>query len=270
MDGMNDHHHNPTVSARIAELIKRQIAEGTLRPGDRLPAERELALQLGVARSPLREALRELKAQGFLAPGKGRQRTLVASVADVTIGDPLARLLRSGSGQFLDLIELRQGLEVQAAGLAARRRTPADVADLRGILAKMEGAQGRRHTLEAAKLDAAFHGTVANTTHNVLYMHVTAELVRLLHENIPRILDILYTNLASARDLLDQHRRIVEAIEEGDEEGARGAMSEHLAHVLRDLEKIDGRSTGLPGNEVTAEPPGRRPEPSPLDRDLVD
>lgn len=233
---------NPTsVSEQIAELIRRQITEGVLRPGDRIPAERELATELGAARSAVREALRELRAQGFLVAGKGRQPSVVASLADSGIGEPLAQLLRAGKGQLLDLIELRRGLEVQAAGLAARRRANEDLAAIRDILLMMRGNVERTRS---AQLDAAFHGTVAQATHNVFYMHVTAELVGLLQEHIPPILDILYTESSSSEDLLEQHHAILEAIEAQDEEAARQAMAEHLGYVVEGIERVSGQPDG--------------------------
>lgn len=267
-----DDGRNTTISAKIAEDIKEQISDGRLRPGDRLPAERELALELGVARAPVREALRELRAQGYVESGKGRQRSVVASLGGPGIHDPLAHLLRAGTGHYRDLIELRQGLEVQAAGLAAERRGPEDLESLAAIVGAMEAFE-RGRDKRGAELDAAFHGTLANATHNVFYMHVTAELVRLLHENIPGILEILHEDPDSSAVLLRQHRAIATAIEQGNAKEARAAVSDHLEYVLDGLSRIDPTAG--------ARAPATLPRPvlegsrfqrglQVLDRDLVD
>jgi GntR family transcriptional repressor for pyruvate dehydrogenase complex len=229
------HGDKTTVSAQIAALIRHTITAGTLHPGDRIPSERDLALQLGVARSAVREALHELRAQGFLESGKGRQGTVVASLADTSLNEPLAQLLQEGTSQFVDLIELRMGLEVQAAALAARRRLPEDLAELERILRAMAKHIEKS---KSAQLDAGFHGAVAQATHNLFYVHVTAHLVSLLQENIPAILDILYTHPSSSQDLLAQHTTIVAAISRRDEAAARKAMTDHLGYVVDGIGRL--------------------------------
>jgi DNA-binding FadR family transcriptional regulator len=238
-----------TTSERIAALIREQINLGALRPGDRMPAERALAEQLGVARSVVREALKELRAQGFLASGRGRQGTIVATPRDASIGRRLGELLESGAAPLVDLYELRMGLEVQAAALAAWRRIPDDIAALDNILAAMEATPDKRRS---AELDAAFHGAVAQAAHNVFYLHVTAELVGLLQENIPTILDVLYADASSSNQLLIQHQAITTAIRNRDVEGARRTMTVHLGWVVQELHRLLSPQP-MPG--ATAAPP---------------
>lgn len=283
--GLISHENGATVSAQVADVIRRQIIDGTLTRGAPLPPERDLADQLGVARSAVREALRELRAQGFLAADRSRKRTVVASMAEAGIVDPLAQLLESGADKYLELIELRQGLEVQAAGLAARRRQSEDLAALADIVADMQGQHDKDGN---ADLDAAFHGAVAQATHNVFFAHVTGELVGLLHDNIPAILDILYSEPSSGRELAEQHGRIFAAIDQNDEEGARRAMMDHLSYVVSGIGRLKPTLEGKggpvrpvaratepaeirePGAARSAASTPAVPLPAGLDRDLVD
>jgi GntR family transcriptional regulator, transcriptional repressor for pyruvate dehydrogenase complex len=227
-----------TVSARIAAYVREQIIDGQLKPGDRLPSERELAETLRVGRSAVREALHTLRAQGYVADGRGRNGTLICSLADSRIGQPLARLLDSGIAQVVDLFELRLGLEVQAASLAAWRRLPQDIAALEEILAAM-----RQSSQPDAELDSAFHGCVAQAAHNVFYVHVTSELVGLLHTYMPAFLEVL-ANPVSTQKMLDQHEAILLAIASRDVAGAKSAMTDHLEWVAREICRIESRALG--------------------------
>lgn len=224
-----------TNSERVAALIREQITWGRLSPGEHIPPERALAEQLGCARSVVREALKELRAQGFLASGRGRQGTIVAASRDASIGRGMGDLLESGAAPLVDLYELRMGLEVQSAALAAWRRIPDDIAALDSLLAAMEEGPDERRS---AELDAAFHGAVAQATHNAFCVHVTAELVNLLYAHIPAVLDVLHADASSASQLLTQHRAIVTAIRNRDVEGARRAMTVHLGWVVQLLSRL--------------------------------
>jgi GntR family transcriptional regulator, transcriptional repressor for pyruvate dehydrogenase complex len=227
-----------SVSGRIAAFIREQILDGQLKPGDRLPSERELAESLRVGRSAVREALQTLRAQGYVADGRGRNGTVVSSLADSRIGQPLGRLLTSGVAQVVDLFELRLGLEVQAASLAAWRRLPQDVAALEEIVAAM-----RQRNQPDPELDAAFHGGIAQAAHNVFYVHVTTELVGLLHTFMPAFLEVL-DNPVSTQKMLDQHDAILFSIVSRDAEGARSAMTDHLEWVAREICRIESQAAG--------------------------
>ena len=259
--GLIDHENGASVSAQVADVIRRQIIDGTLPRGTPLPPERDLADQLGVARSAVREALRELRAQGFLAADRSRKRTVIASMAETGIVDPLAQLLESGADKYLELIELRQGLEVQAAGLAARRRQSDDLAALAEIVADMQGQHDKDGN---ADLDAAFHGAVAQATHNVFFAHVTGELVGLLHDHIPAILDILYSEPSSGHELAEQHGRIFAAIDRNDEEGARRAMMDHLSYVVSGIGRLKPTLEGKGAPVGPGRPVARAIEPTPV------
>lgn len=222
-----------TISGQVAQQLRELINSGEYKPGDRIPSERELAERLGVGRPAVREALRELKAQGLLLAGRGSQGTVVTVPAGARLAAPLTDLVGSGAEHLLDLMELRSAVEIQSAGLAARRATLEDLRKLSGVLPKME-------ELGAPEGDVVFHRAIAEATHNTLFRQMTRDLVDILHKHMPAILDVLYSEAGGLAAVRRQHEAVVEAIRQGDEEGAREAMRHHLDYVTRGLSHLAG------------------------------
>ena len=222
-----------TVSDQVAEQLRRLINSGEYKPGDRIPSERELALRLGVGRPAVREALRELKAQGFLVAGRGAQGTSVASLPSPSLTTPLAPLLGKGAERIIELMEVRSAVEIEAAGLAARRATLEDLHRLSILLT------GPGDMLSPDE-DMAFHAAIAEATHNALFERVIQEPVGLLHDHMAAIFDAYYKEPGGAVALQQQHDAIRRAIRSGDEEKARHAMRHHLDYVSRGLAQLVG------------------------------
>ena len=112
--------HRIRISDEVASQIKTLITEGKLKPGDRLPPERELIKQFGVSRPSLREALNSLVATGFLEVVQGN-RTVVKSLVSGKIFEPLDNLLKEDSNTVFELIEVRKAIETWNAYFAAKR-----------------------------------------------------------------------------------------------------------------------------------------------------
>jgi len=148
-----------TVSDQVAEQLRTLVTSSDYRPGDRIPSERELALRLGVGRPAVREALRELKAQGLLITGRGAQGTVVASRPGPSMADPIMPLLGQGAERIVELMEVRSAVEIEAAGLAARRATLQDLHHLSVIMTSADD-------MMTPDEDVAFHATIADATHN--------------------------------------------------------------------------------------------------------
>ncbi|GAB4251013.1 MAG: FadR/GntR family transcriptional regulator [Thermoleophilia bacterium] len=239
-DGLAHKDKHETISSQIAGLIREQITKGNLRPGDRIPSERYLAEQLNVGRSSVREAFHELRTQGFIDSRKGRQGTRVASLTRIASTGALNQLLEAKTDWLLDLIELRYGLEVQAAGLAARRRTEEDMRRLREIVTELDAVHHDRR--KAASLDVEFHAAVAQATHNNLYQNISIGQSGLLQDHIPSILSVLWNDPRSMDELPHQHEEIVAAIERQDERGARRAMAQHLDYIMKGVARDQDRS----------------------------
>lgn len=211
------------VSDEIINQIKSRISEGMLKPGDRLPPERELAKEFGVSRPSLREALNSLAAMGFLEV-KGK-RTFIKSVASESMQDPLSLLIKTDTQKIFDLIEVRKAIEAWGAFWAAQRATEEDIKQLENILEEMRKAFEEGRTWE--KQDADFHLGMAQATHNTIQTHMMSTIYDLLKESVARV----FKDRTKVKKLLDHHYRIFSAIKSHSPDKARERTIEHLDYV---------------------------------------
>lgn len=217
------------ISEEIVEQIKALIAKGELKPGDRLPSERELADMLGVSRPSVRESIMVLEAMGFLEARQGGG-TYVRALTEASIFNPLAKLVENKEPELLRaLAEVRMGLESWSAYLAARRATEQDLAEMRRLYAIMEkqAASGGW----SPEVDAQFHYAITSASHNSLQMHVLDSIHSLFHATIQVALMEFYQQEGHIQLLLTHHREIMEAIATHDPELARQKMMVHLEMV---------------------------------------
>lgn len=214
----------PHLSTLVASSISREIAQGRLSPGDQLPTEQALAQTFGVSRNVVREAIARLRSEGRIWSQQGRG-AFVADVPNSTVLTIDHDSLQQADA-FQNLFEIRGILEIQVAALAAKRRTEADLAAMRGALATMAAAPYGSVTW--LKTDLEFHKTVAAATQNtymVPFLMFASERVRdsILASGNQRRSD----DLASIT--LGEHQQILDAIKAGDPEAAQRAMHLHLA-----------------------------------------
>ena len=222
------------LSDTIAHELERRILEGALKPGDRLQPERELAVELDVSRPSLREAIQKLVSKGLLHSRQGGG-TWVTDRLDAGFTDPWGEMLRQHPNLQADLLEFRGMLESEAAALAARRATDADLARIGEAYAKVEAlfAQGPSATVfeEQVKADLAFHQVIAEAAHNVMFGHLTASLFRVTHENIDLNLRHLRRLDNDWLELRDQHAAIWNAVKSRNPQAAQAAVRRHIAFV---------------------------------------
>lgn len=224
------------ISEEIVNQIKELIVKGDLKPGDRIPSERELAASLDVSRPSVREALMGLEALGFLESRQGGG-TYVRSLADPAMADPLTNLIGDKAPQMLyALVEVRMGLETWSAYLAAKRATDEQIARLKELYAIMEkqAATGGWD----AEIDAQFHIAITEATHNTLQVHVLNTIYSLFHTTIMVALSEFYSREGYVDTLLAQHKAIIDAIADHDPEKARQKMEEHLGTVEKKMAQI--------------------------------
>jgi GntR family transcriptional repressor for pyruvate dehydrogenase complex len=221
------------VSDEVANQIKTLISEGKLKPGDRLPPERELIKQFGVSRPSLREALNSLMAMGFLEV-KQAKRTFIKSVASERMEDPLSLLIKTDTQKIFDLIEVRKAMEAWGASQAAQRATDEDVKRLESIIKEMEKAieEGR----DWDKEDADFHLAIAQATHNMVQIHIMSTLYDLLRESVAK----LFTDRVKMKKLFQQHHLILNAIKHHSPEKAKERTLEHLDYVDSEVKTLNG------------------------------
>jgi len=224
------------ISEEIVDQIKQLISNGELKPGDRIPSERELATMLGVSRPSVREAIMVLEAMGFLESRQGGG-TYVKALTEGSIMDPLAKLVEKRDPELLrSLAEVRMGLESWSAYLAAQRATERDVAELRRLYYVME-KQAARGGWDP-EVDAEFHYAITAASHNSLQMHVLDSVHSLFNATIQVALMEFYQQKGHIQLLLNHHRSIMEAIEAHEPEKARQKMMEHLQMVEEKMAQL--------------------------------
>lgn len=232
----------PRLSDSIAAELEQRILEGSWKTGDRLPAERELSAQLGVSRASLREGIQNLVARGLLSSHQGGG-TYVTNRLDAGFQEPWEALLHKHASVREDLLEFREMIEAKAAACAAERATPEDKARLKKCFDSLDEAY-RGGTLDVlVAVDLAFHQAVAEAAHNAIIGHLTASLLRLLHNSLQLNLAEL-TQLPEARELLRrQHQTIFESIMQGDQAAANRSAAKHVNYVRDTLAETLKRET---------------------------
>lgn len=238
------------LSDRVANQLLDSIVSGGLRPGDRLPSERDLAQQFAVSRTVVREAVRSLAGKGIIEARSGRGLT-VAAVDASAVGQSMSLYLHGSSSiDYPKVHEIRAMLEVQIAGLAAERASNVEIEQLTGICDRMETVL--EDAGEASREDLEFHRILALSTHNELFDMLLSAVGGPLLE-IRRETFALEGRPAVA---LASHREILAQVAARDVAGARGAMRRHLQDVEEVWERLMavgfGSATSFPRVPDTA------------------
>jgi len=235
-------------SSRLYEQIVQQIEEsvlkGTLKPGDQLPPERELAQQLGVSRTAVREAVKTLREKGLVEAYSGRG-TFITDGTSEAARQSFDLMVKIGQQEGSScLAELRLVLEPGIAALAAVRAQAEDVAALREAVSVMDGAQRNPEAYIEADLD--FHLALAEAAANPLILSLIDSIVGLLREQRMKIFNV---EGGPERGQF-HHKRILDAVERGDPEMARRSMVSHLEQVREDSKAPNGLPTVAPGKNA--------------------
>ena len=209
----------------IVDQIQQQILSGALKPGDQIPAERDLAERFGVSRTAVREAIKSLTEKGLIEVFVGRG-TFVTNLSPDRVVESMTLLLRNEPHGVASLQEARELLEAPTARRAALRRSEAHVARLRAIEAEME--QERSVSPRLIDGDTEFHVELARATGNPVLVLMTQTIMGLLRTE--RLRDDFTSDLPVA---FASHREIVDAVADRDGDRAEHAMIGHLAHVTR-------------------------------------
>lgn len=230
------------VTDRVEQAIEALIEERGLAVGDRLPSERALSEMLGASRNSLREALMRLGARGRVTLRKGGNviaEPAEARWSNATIADPLTPVVAGNPGFGQDVLEVRRGLEGQAAYHAAQRAGPEDLDQIRRCFDELAGMHDKGDTVAEARADAAFHLSIADASHNAVLRSVMSSMFGLLQSSISESLDKLYIVPRTYERLYAQHKALVDTIAAGDADGARQASDNHLAFVVHTLRTLD-------------------------------
>lgn len=218
---------------QVSQRLLDMIASGQLGRGDKLPPERELALQLGVSRNVLREAVRSLAALNIVDVRQGAG--VFISTLDVeSLMEPLEFAVSLEKATFRRLVEARLAFEPGIAALAARRATDDQLGELRELLRESVGATG--DVQRFLEIDVELHGRIVRMADNPFLTRIMESVARLARSGR----ELTNADPKMRESSLRDHKRIVAAIVARDPDCAGRAMHAHLEHVLKVL-TADGK-----------------------------
>lgn len=229
----------PSTRDRVVEHVRRRLESGDLHPGDRLPSERDLALELGVSRPSVRSGLEALEAMGVVVSRRGAG-TFIADGPPSLGSEPLSLLATLHGFTPNEMFEARLVLEVGVAGLAAQHATPEQVATMAEEVTEMFASLADPPAFLLH--DVRFHRAVAlgcgNRVLAALMEMVSAQFYELRKETVAHARDL--------RESAEMHRRIYRAIRAHEADVARAAMAEHLKEAQH-AQTLEVEPGALPG-----------------------
>lgn len=198
--------HKP-LREMVYEELKIQILTGAIVPGTRM-MEVELAEEMGVSRTPIREAIRKLEKEGLVTiePRRGAYASMISTQ------------------DMVEILEVRQDLEGLAAYFAATRMNDEEMDELRRIAEKYNQAVAAGSMQDMIRYDTQFHRLIVDSCNNKILVN----MVEQLQELVLRFRYIYYDNFKRAENMPEEHREIIEAIDSGDENRARAAADVHI------------------------------------------
>lgn len=229
--------NNLSAVEQVRRELETRLLQGVWGPGTRLPAERTLAEELNVSRATVREAISRLAARDMLTsrPGSG---VFVTDRLQAGFASPWRQLVADHPELRWDTLEFRRELESAAAHYAALRATRVDLKNLGEVVKRLTRAYEAGDRKNEAIADADFHEAIAEASHNSMFRHLHAGIIRMLREHIALNLHRMHDlEGAMAISLMEQHLAIWEAIKRKDPEGARRAMLAHIDFTWGELRK---------------------------------
>lgn len=224
-----------TLSQEIVETIEGAILSHGISAGQKLPTEHELCRSFSVSRTVVREAMRMLSAKGLVTI---RKRTGIyvneLSSNDATAGVGMYLALNFDKEYILYVFNVRQAVEPTVARWAATNRTPANIWEMEKNLLKLEDC-GPEERAAAYTLEQEFHQMVGNATRNP----VVPLMMQPVYALIPRIRELVHTHAPTTQDtVLDEHRRILYAIRQRDEDAAYHEMQMHISNAALQAHQV--------------------------------
>lgn len=221
---------SPVKTSKIPDEVYEQIVsminDGQLRPGQRLPSERELASDLGVSRQSIREAIYRADSMGLIEVRQGEGSFVLSSIRE-NLRSPMTILLEGQADKIFEFLEIRKLIEAWCAEKASTKATTEDLNRMGMILEKMEKVVPTDTAWE--KVDMDFHLSVAAATQNIIAMHIMEALKDSFH-NFFRVRRI--TTRADRKErLLQQHIEIFKAISKRDPVLAKRKALDHLDFI---------------------------------------
>jgi len=238
----------PVKQAKLSDAIQSQletmILEGSLKPGQKLPAERELAKQFDVSRPSLREAIQKLEAKQLVTRRQGGG-TYVSENILGGLSDPLFALMANNTESQFDLLEFRHGIEGMSAYYAAMRGTQADFDEIQRKHDNIGNAQLEDNYRLEAEAVFEFYLAICAASHNGVILQLANSMAPLLIDNIEQNLTVLAKRPDVFGQISDYRTRLMSAIISGKPQIAWGASHRHLAFIEEVLLKMSQENSRM-------------------------
>jgi GntR family transcriptional repressor for pyruvate dehydrogenase complex len=216
------------ISDQVFDQIRELIFRGKLKPGEKLMPERELAQVMNVSRTTIRDAVQRLSAMDLIVQKQG-QGTFIKSYDD-KVQNPLAKAIEAQEISLESLLEVRLGLECNAASLAALRADGSDINAMTRSFEEMK--QEHKSGRLGSQADTSFHMAIAFASKNPLQILIMRNFYDYLFHGIRENLESLYENQESIKTIIKQHEKILVSIKERDSKKASDAMRTHIKFVV--------------------------------------
>lgn len=226
---------NERMYVQIVEQICDLIKQGELKPGDKLPSEQVMLKELGVSRPSMREALAALDILGIVET-KGGRGNFIAGSANLSSYKKRLKELSLEESSF-ELLQARELIETEIAGLASENAAPKDIKAMRQLLAKMSGdAEGMAEFSTEFELNLDFHLSLARATHNKILVEIVRCLINGLRGKLwTKLNEKVWKETDRPQAYFKEHEQILDAIERKDKAGARKRMYQHLKGAEKEM-----------------------------------
>ncbi|MCG8686170.1 MAG: FadR family transcriptional regulator [Desulfobacterales bacterium] len=216
------------ISDQVFDQLRELIFRGTIKPGEKLLPERELAQKMNVSRVTVRTAIQRLIDMGLVTHRQGKG-TFARDYND-ELKNPLAKALEFQSISLEKLLEIRLPLECNAAALAAKRADEADIKAITHSFEEMifENKQGRL----GSQADSSFHMAIAYASKNPLHIMIIRNFYDYIFYGIKETLESVYTKPENFQKIMDQHDKVLTAIKKRSAQQASDAMKAHIMFLV--------------------------------------
>ncbi|OGV32267.1 MAG: hypothetical protein A2020_14720 [Lentisphaerae bacterium GWF2_45_14] len=225
--------HNQRIYQQVAGQIQEMILDGRLKSGDKLLPERTMSEQFKVSRNSIREAIRALEILGIVESRQGGGNFIVAGTSDCLF-EPLSIMFKLRNGSFSDLLEIRRGLEMEAASLAAQKITKAQAAEMKELLEKFKNASGEQESID---LDKKLHLFIAEISGNTMLSAFLNSISKLFEQAVRDGRELILKAFDNNKLLIKMHRDLCEAVTSGKPDDAAKACRRHFDFILDNLKK---------------------------------
>ncbi len=221
------------VYEQVIEQIQTMIANGELKRGDKLPSERQLAEQLQVSRTSVREALRALQIIGLIEVKQGDGNFIKESF-DFCLLQPLSVMFMLHQTKPADIVGLRKVIEVETATLAAQNVTDEEIAELKVLVDQLKEFSLADDEKNSVKVDKELHYKIAQASKNFLLLNILNVISVLMDTFIEDARGMILTKYENKDILIMQHENIYKSIAEKNPKKAAKAMSDHIDLIIKD------------------------------------